>query len=110
MKHVEAGAVLLDVRTPGEYASGHAAGAKLVPWLLGPGRPNLHFVEQVRKVVPPDRPVVVICRSGHRSAQAAAALRGAGYKEVYDVLGGSIAWSRAHLPWEVTPPVAQLTP
>ncbi|RMF82991.1 MAG: rhodanese-like domain-containing protein, partial [Nitrospirae bacterium] len=31
LKHVEAGAVLLDVRTPGEYASGHAAGAKLVP-------------------------------------------------------------------------------
>ncbi len=93
------GAFLLDVRTPGEFAGGHAVGARLVPWLYGSGRLNAHFVEQVEKLVPPDRPVVVICRSGNRSAQAAARLRGAGYKEVYNVLGGSIAWRRAHLPW-----------
>ncbi len=96
----QGGAFLLDVRTPAEFAAGHAVGAHLVPWRLAGGQINPHFVEQVKKVVPPDKPVVVICRSGHRSAQAAARLRGAGYKEVYNVLGGSIAWHEARLPWQ----------
>jgi len=96
----EKGAFFLDVRTPGEYAGGHAVGTQLVPWVYGGGRLNGHFVEQVEKITPPDKPVVVICRSGSRSAQAAARLRGAGYKAVYNVLGGSIAWRQAHLPWE----------
>lgn len=95
----EGGAFFLDVRTPGEFAGGHAAGAQLVPWLFGPGQMNGDFVAQVEKIVPPDRPVVVICQSGSRSVPAAARLRGAGYKEVYNVLGGSIAWRRAQLPW-----------
>jgi len=96
----EKGAFFLDVRTPGEFAGGHAVGAQLVPWVYGGGRLNPDFVAQVEKITPPDKPVVVICRSGSRSVPAAARLRGAGYKEVYNVLGGSIAWRAAHLPWE----------
>jgi len=99
LQQQQAGAVVVDVRTPGEFAGGHVPGAHLVPWVFGNGRPNPHFVEEVEKITPPDRPVVVICRSGHRSAPASARLRGAGYKEVYNVLGGSIAWRRAQLPW-----------
>ncbi|NCO57179.1 MAG: sulfurtransferase [Nitrospirae bacterium CG18_big_fil_WC_8_21_14_2_50_70_55] len=95
----QSGAVLLDVRTPEEFAGGHAAGAQLVPWLYGGGRPNPEFVEAVGKLAPPDQPLVVICQSGSRSAQAAARLRGAGYQAVYNVAGGSVAWRQAQLPW-----------
>lgn len=101
LQHQQAGALLLDVRTPEEFAQGHAAGAQLVPWLFGGGRLNADFTAQVEKITPPDKPVVVICHSGSRSAQASARLRGAGYQEVYNVLGGSMAWTQAHLPWEV---------
>lgn len=72
------GATLLDVRTPGEYASGHLANAVLVP------------VDEVAAridEIPRDRPVVVYCRSGRRSASAAATLRAGGY-DVHDL--GSI--------------------
>jgi len=100
LKVQQAGAVLIDVRTPGEFAGGHVPGAHLVPWVFGNGRPNPQFVEEVEKITPPGKPVVVICRSGHRSAPASARLRGASYKEVYNVLGGSMAWLKAHLPWQ----------
>ncbi len=74
--------LLLDVRTRAEFQSGHIAGATNIP------------VEQLAgrlAEVPRDRPVVVYCRSGNRSAQAARLLRDAGYESVYD-LGGLIAW------------------
>ena len=44
-----------------------------------------------------DKPVVLYCRSGNRSNQAAQILEGAGYKGVYD-LGGIIAWQAAGYP------------
>lgn len=78
---VEGGATLLDVRTPAEYAGGHIEGAVNVP------------VDQVAarlSEIPRDRPVVVYCLSGGRSAHAASTLREAGYT-VHD-LGSIDAW------------------
>lgn len=70
------GAVVLDVRTPEEFAGGHIAGAKNISVQSLPQR--------VREVGPKTTPVVVYCRSGGRSAAAASMLRQHGY-EVVDV-------------------------
>lgn len=78
---VAEGATLLDVRTPGEFADGHLDGALNVPvQALPAGAAEL----------PKDRPVVVYCRSGRRSAAAAEMLRARGW-EVHD-LGPQSAW------------------
>ena len=71
-------AVLLDVRTPGEYAEGRIPGSRNLPLdrLNGEALPR-----------EPDTPLFVYCYSGARSAQAAARLRQLGYTDVTD-LGG----------------------
>jgi rhodanese-related sulfurtransferase len=78
---VEAGATLLDVRTEAEWSAGHLPGAVLIPV----GELGARIAE-----VPRDRPVVVYCQSGGRSAQAAEMLASAGY-DVHD-LGGIGSW------------------
>jgi rhodanese-related sulfurtransferase len=85
--HERADAVLLlDVREPAEWASGHAPDALHVP--LG----------QLRaEDLPEADAVFVICRSGNRSGRATKDLRAAGV-EASNVTGGMIAWARAGLP------------
>lgn len=78
---VTAGAVLLDVRTPAEFSSGHVDGARNVP---------VDELAQRMAEVPRDKVVVVYCRSGARSARAVAMLRRAGY-QARD-LGPMSAW------------------
>lgn len=87
---VQAGAAhqLIDVRTPQEFASGHIAGAINIP---------VEEIGQRLGEVSKETPVVVYCRSGNRSAQAAQILASAGYTGIYD-LGGVIAWQQAGLP------------
>ncbi|MEW6433603.1 MAG: rhodanese-like domain-containing protein [Myxococcota bacterium] len=76
------GALLLDVRSPSEFHEGHLPRAKNVP--LSELRWRLHELGPTR------RPVVVYCRSGNRSSQAAAMLCEAGFP-VRD-LGPISAW------------------
>lgn len=77
------GAVLLDVRTPGEYAGGHIPGSKNLP---------LQSIFEIAQVVPdPQTPVYVYCQSGARSHRAAAFLEKSGYTAVTD-LGGISAY------------------
>ena len=78
---VSAGATLVDVRTPGEYADGHIDGALNIPVSEISGR---------MAELPRDQPLVVHCLSGARSARAADMLREAGYT-TYD-LGPMDAW------------------
>ncbi len=80
---VENGAVLLDVRTPEEYAAKHIEGARNIP--------VQELATRLDEVGPRDRPVVVYCRSGHRAAKATEMLRGAGFTEVHD-LGAMSRW------------------
>ncbi len=80
------GALLLDVREPEEWSTGHIADAVHVP--LGDLRPGS---------VPRDRVVIAVCRSGNRSGQAAAALAAAGV-DVRNLAGGMRAWDDAGLP------------
>jgi rhodanese-related sulfurtransferase len=79
--------ILLDVRTPEEFANGHIPGAINI---------NVEELSTRMSEIPSDLPVVVYCRSGNRSATAAAMLSGQGYT-VYD-LGGIIDWQAAGLP------------
>lgn len=83
--------LLLDVRTPEEFASGHIAGAVNIP---------LQELPQRLGEVPQDRTVVLYCRSGNRSAQAASILESAGYSGLYDIAGGVLAWQGSGLPLE----------
>lgn len=73
----EQNAVLLDVRGPAEYASGHPDGAI-----------NIALQDLPRRIreLPDDRPIVVYCASGRRSASAGELLAKAGYT-VYDAIG-----------------------
>lgn len=73
------GALLLDVRTPGEFAGGRLEGAINIP--VG------ELARRLEELGARDRPVVIYCRSGARSATAAGVLRRAGFADVHD-LGG----------------------
>ena len=79
---VEEGALLLDVRTPGEFSGGHLDGAINIPVQELGGR-----LDEVAK----DRPVVVYCRSGARSERARQMLVANGVEKVLN-LGGMSAW------------------
>ena len=80
---VSDGAVLLDVRSPEEYAEGHLPGAINLP--VGELR------ARVSDLGPRSRGVVTYCRSGGRSARAATILRELGFSEVLN-LGPKAAW------------------
>lgn len=75
------GATLIDVRSPGEFASGHIDGARNIP--VGALGGRMGEIDQ-------DEEVVVYCASGMRSASAAKSLRSAGFT-VHD-LGSIRAW------------------
>lgn len=79
------GALLLDVREPEEYSAIHAPNAKLIP--LGQLNSRLQEIAAYK-----DKPIVVMCRSGRRSAQAVSQLKDAGYSQVSNVKGGIQAW------------------
>lgn len=80
--------LVLDVRQPDEFRSGHVTGAKLLP--LG----ELH-----KKIgeLPKGREIVCICATGNRSSSAAKMLAKEGFN-VFNVQGGMFAWRRAKLP------------
>lgn len=86
---VQEGALLVDVREPAEYAEIHAEGALLVP---------LSEFEARYSELPKDRDLVMICRSGARSARAGQYLLEHGYKDVVNLAGGTLAWAEAGLP------------
>ena len=82
---------IIDVRGASEWEAGHVPGAPNIPLAALPAR-----LAEVRR----DRPVVVQCQSGGRSAIAASVLRAAGVKDVLNLSGGFAAWQSAGLPVE----------
>lgn len=86
-------ALVLDVREQGEYDSGHILNSKLVP--LGKLRERIGELEKYR-----DKPILVVCRSGMRSASACALLGKQGFVQAYNLEGGVMAWQKASLPLE----------
>ena len=87
-------ALVVDVRDPGEYGSGHILGAKNVP--LSRIAAAGSEIAAKRK----EKPVIVYCDSGNRSTKAAAALRSQGFSRVVHLSGGLGAWQQAGLPLE----------
>lgn len=85
---VDAGALLLDVREGHEWRAGHAPAARHVP---------LSQLAHRMRELPVGRPIVTVCRSGARSARAAALLAREG-RDVSNLAGGMHAWARAGLP------------
>jgi phage shock protein E len=83
---IDGGALLIDVRTPGEFASGHLPQAKNIPLQEIAGR--LKEIEKGLKGKK-DAPVVVYCRSGARSGQAQHFLTQSGFTQV--VNGGAFS-------------------
>lgn len=104
-------AVLVDVRTPGEWARGLPVHPelKLVQWQFADGTANPQFMNQLIEAgVRHDQPVYFLCRSGVRSQSAAIAATASGFAEAYNVAGGfegkppMPGW-RDVLPWQVPP-------
>lgn len=86
-------ALLLDVREPAEFASGHLPNALNIPLsqLAGAGSQLGKYTAQ---------PVVVYCQAGGRSRRAAGPLGKLGFKDVRNLAGGVQAWKQAGLPLE----------
>jgi len=84
-------ALVLDVREDKEYAAGHIPKARHIP--LGQLAGRIQELEKFKS-----KPILVTCRSGHRSARACGMLKKAGFETVYNQAGGIIAWERANLP------------
>lgn len=80
---VEAGARLVDVRSPAEYQVRHLPGAVNVP--------VTELARRVKELEPKDRDIVVYCRTGNQSRHAMAKLRAAGFSKLHD-LGPMSAW------------------
>lgn len=90
-RRAESGSVLVDVRESDEYEAVRAPAARLVPLST--------FLDRFETDVPNDREVLVICRSGVRSARATAFLRERGV-DAKNVAGGMLSWEEEGLPVE----------
>lgn len=80
---------LVDVREDDEWAAGHAPGAVHLPMMELPGRLD---------EIPGDRDVVVVCRTGHRSAEVVGYLIGRGFSQVRNLADGMVGWASAGRP------------
>ena len=85
------GPFVLDVRAEKEWQAGHIAGGHNIPLT--------HLRERLAQV-PTDRPVVVHCEGGYRSAIGCSLLKAAGRPNVSDLVGGIKAWVASKLPTE----------
>ena len=79
IEKIKAGATIVDVRTPAEFAEGSYPKAKNIPLAALPARTD--------ELEPKDRPIVLYCASGARSAQAARLLKQAGFADVVNAGG-----------------------
>lgn len=88
--------VVLDVRTPEEYAAGHVVGARNIP--------HTQIAERLAELGDArDRDLVVYCRSGSRSAIALEKLREAGFTRLFHLEGDWLRWSAEQHPAVTAP-------
>jgi rhodanese-related sulfurtransferase len=80
---------LIDVRTDAEVSAGVIDGAIHIP---------LHLLPLKSAEIPEDKPVVIYCRTGARSAQACAFMAAKGYQNMHNLSGGIMAWARSGKP------------
>ena len=83
-------AQIIDVRTLGEFESGHIENAKNIDWLSKDFEKNIATIDKTK-------PVFLYCKSGGRSSKAANKLAQMGYTKIYDLNGGFLKWESAGL-------------
>ncbi len=86
-------AVLIDVCEPNEYGSGHAIGAKNVPF--GELEAKLPVALKNKAL-----PVILVCQTGARSGRAVSIVKKLGFQQVLSLSGGLNAWRSLNLPIE----------
>ena len=84
-------ALMLDVREDKEWAEGHIPNARHIP--MAQLSKRLAELDKLK-----DKPIVVSCRSGHRSASVCRTLKKNGFENVHNLAGGILAWEQAGLP------------
>lgn len=82
---------VIDTRQPGEYIGGHVPDALNIP--------HMAVVNQKDKLST-DKPIIMICESGARSALACEFAAALGFTDLYNVEGGTAAWRKAGYPVE----------
>ncbi len=83
---------LVDVRTPGEWSGGIIRNAKKINYR------DDNFLQQMEQVLDKEKPLVVYCAAGGRSAGAAQKLSKLGFKKIYDLGVGFSGWEAAGMP------------
>ena len=94
-------AIVIDVREPSEFETGHIPGSINIPRGVLEVQVDAH--PAVANVSDPalshkERPIVVVCRTGGRAALAALSLQRLGFADVRSIAGGVMAWGEAGLP------------
>ena len=91
--------LLLDVRESSEHEQGHLQGAMLVPRGILEAAADFTYPKRVQELVDArDRPVVLYCATGGRSAMATVTLKLMGFREVYNLAGGITQWQAENRP------------
>ena len=83
----------IDVRTEAEYKNGHAPNTMNL---------TLDVLSIELDKLDPEKPTYVICQSGYRSSLGTSVLENAGFKKIYNVMGGTTAWINAGFETEVS--------
>jgi rhodanese-related sulfurtransferase len=87
-KITEPGVIIVDVRTPEEFASGHIEGALNIDFNSG------NFANEITRLNPSET-YAVYCRSGNRSGVATEQMAELGFVDMYDMQGGILDWEAA---------------
>ena len=85
---------LIDVRTPSEWSGGIIPNARKINYR------DSDFLQQMEQSLDKDKPLVVYCAAGGRSAKAAKKLSDSGFKKIYDLEVGFSGWKAAGMPIE----------
>jgi phage shock protein E len=90
-KIAEEGVVILDVRTPAEYAEGYLEGAINIDFYGEDFKIEIDSLDKLSTYA-------IYCRSGNRSGQTATMMQNAGFHDVYNLDGGITDWADAGMP------------
>jgi hypothetical protein len=90
-KITESGVVILDVRTPGEFAEGYIEGARMIDFQGGSFETEIASLDK-------NATYAVYCRSGNRSGQAVKIMQDAGFLNLFNLEGGVIDWANQGMP------------
>ena len=80
--------IIIDVRTPEEYAAGHLSGAINLDYF------SYEFWDEIEKL-DPEAPYYIYCRSARRSIRACTLMRNGGFTQVYNLEGGLVSWQES---------------